>query len=67
MYLDTIQSVIRGLVDEFTGANGVKLIRKQEAVPMQPFPWDSCSGDLSGQLLNAWKQAGQSKSRHDIK
>jgi hypothetical protein len=67
MYLDTIQSMIRGLVDEFTGANGIKLIRKQEPAPMQPLPWDSCCGVLSGRLLNTWKQAGQSKSRHDIK
>jgi len=34
MYLDTIPAVIRGLVDEFTGANGIKLIRKQEPAPI---------------------------------
>jgi len=34
MYLDTIPAVIQGLVDKFTGAKGIKLIRKQEAAPI---------------------------------
>jgi len=34
MYLDTIPTVIQGLVDEYTGANGVRLIRNQEAAPI---------------------------------
>ena len=31
VYLDTIPAVIQGLVDEFTAAKGVKLIRKHQA------------------------------------
>ena len=34
MYLDTIPAVIQGLVDEFTAAKGVKLIRKHQAAPI---------------------------------
>jgi hypothetical protein len=34
MYLDTIPAVIQGLVDEFTAAKGVKLIREHEAAPI---------------------------------
>jgi hypothetical protein len=34
MYLDTIPAVIQGLVDEITGAKGVKLIRKHQPVPI---------------------------------
>jgi hypothetical protein len=34
IYLDTIPAVIQGLVDEFTAAKGVKLIRKHQAAPI---------------------------------
>jgi hypothetical protein len=34
MYLDTISGVIQELVDEFTAAKGVKLIRKHQAAPI---------------------------------
>ena len=34
MYLDTIPAVIQGLVDEFTAAKGVKLIREHPAAPI---------------------------------
>jgi hypothetical protein len=34
MYLNTIPAVIRELVDEYTGAKGVKLIRKHQAAPI---------------------------------